>query len=150
MITVDVNTKSFDDSLKALSKRMANLRPVMASIGAILETQVRNRRESRTDPDGEAWAPWAASTIATYPADGYGQLLDRSGAMWDKTGPQWRATADSVRVGFDKGYSTYHEFGTRHMPRRGLLLSDADAGTLGEDDEAEIEAVLQKWLDRAL
>lgn len=33
------------------------------------------------------------------------------------------------------------------MPRRGLFLADWDAGTLGAQDEADLQAELLTWLD---
>ena len=39
-----------------------------------------------------------------------------------------------------------HEFGTRHMPRRGLFFADPDAGTLGAGDEADLEADITAFL----
>jgi phage gpG-like protein len=146
MIDVITDTSAFDDDIRQLERRLGNLRPVMQGIGALLENRIRDRRETLTDPNGLRWAEWAESTRLTYPASGRGKLLDRTGAMWDRTGPQWTATESSVRVGFDKGYATYHEFGTDKMPRRGLLFADPNNGTLGADDEQAITDLLQDWL----
>lgn|SRR3989338_457770 len=151
MIEVTTDTSAFDDSLRQLQKRMGTLRPVFEGLGAVLENKIRDRRETLTDPDGQRWAAWADSTLANYPADGRGKLLDRSGDMWDRTGPQWKVqgmgTDLQLRVGFDKAYPTYHEFGTKHMPRRGLLFADPEKGQLGAQDEQAIDDVLQDWLD---
>ena len=57
-----------------------------------------------------------------------------------------QADATSVRVGFDKGYATFHEFGTKHMPRRGLLFADPEAGTLAPDDAELVIDILQRHL----
>lgn len=167
MIEVTTNTAAFDDSLRQLQRRLGNLRPVLQDIGAVLENAIRDRRETLTDPNGQRWAAWAASTAANYPypgrrnergqfmkGAGRGKLLDRTGAMWDRTGPQWRVQgtlSDQVlRVGFDKAYATYHEFGTRYMPRRGLLFSDPEKGELGAADEQAVIDVLEGWLSGEL
>lgn len=151
MIEITTNQAAFDDQLQQLQRRLGNLRPVFQDVGAVLENKVRDRRESMTDPNGLRWAEWSEWTRATYPQDGRGKLLDRTGAMWDKPGgPIWQLTADGVRVGFDKGYATWHELGTKNMPRRGLLFADPDSGTLGADDEAAVLDVLEKWLSGAL
>ena len=147
MIEVTTDTSGFDDSLRQLRKRLGNLRKPLQDIGAVLENRIRDRRETLTDPNGLRWSDWAESTRLTYPASGRGKLLDRTGAMWDRSGPQWTATDNSLRVGFDKGYATFHEFGTFNMPRRGLLFADPNNGTLGADDEQAINDVLQDWLD---
>ena len=54
--------------------------------------------------------------------------------------------ATSVTVGFGNPVATYHEWGTEHMPRRGLLFADPDAGTLGTDDEAAVLDILSSWI----
>lgn len=154
MIEVTTDTSAFASSLQQLQKRLGNLRPVLQDVGAVLENKIRDRRETLTDPSGQRWAPWAASTIATYPESGRGKLLDRTGDLWDRTGPQWKvqgALGDAVlRVGFDRAYSTFHEFGTRTMPRRGLLFADPEKGELGRADEQAITDVLDDWLSGAL
>lgn len=151
MINVSTDSSGFQDDLRELQRRMGNLRPVFKDLGAVLENKIRDRRETLTDPNGERWAAWAPSTIATYPESGRGKLLDRSGDMWDRTGPQWKVQGMLselvLRVGFDKVYETYHEFGTKHMPRRGLLFADPEKGELGAEDEQAIDDVLQDWLD---
>lgn len=154
MIEVTTDTSGFEDSLRQLHKRLGNLRPVFQDLGAVLENKIRDRRETLKDPDGARWSDWAPSTIATYPADGRRKLLDRTGAMWDRTGPQWKVQgagpAMVLRVGFDKAYATYHEFGTDNMPRRGLLFADPKTGTLGAQDVQAIADVLDDWLSGAL
>jgi phage gpG-like protein len=152
MIEVTTDTRAFDSSLRALQQRLGNLRPVLQDIGAVLENRIKDRRETLTDPAGQTWAAWAASTLASYPPGGRRKLLDRTGAMWDRTGPQWKVQGGLLsdlllRVGFDKGYATYHEFGTQRMPRRGLLFAEPEKGELGAADEQAIEDVLQGWLD---
>ena len=151
MIDVTTDTSAFADSLQQLQKRMGKLRPVFRDLGAALENQIRDRRETLTDPSGERWAEWTDFTRETYPASGRGKLLDRSGDMWDRTGPQWKVSGLAsdllLRVGFDKAYATYHEFGTETMARRGLLFADPERGELGAADEQAIDDVLQDWLD---
>jgi len=151
MIEVTTNTDAFGDSLRQLQKRLGDLRPVLKDIGAVLENKIRDRRETLTDPNGQRWADWSDYTRETYPASGRGKLLDRTGDMWDRTGPQWQVSGMLsdvlLRVGFDRAYSTYHEFGTDTMPRRGLLYADPEKGQLGAEDEQAITDVLNDWLD---
>lgn len=146
MISVQIDDSPFRDQVRLLSYRMRDLTPVLEGVGAALESNVRNRFESRTDPDGMPWAPWAQSTRETYPEGGNRRLLDRLGDMLNGVSYQLNGDA-SVRVGFDKEYATYHEWGTEHMPRRGLLMSDPDQGTLSEDDTATVLAVLNDFIN---
>lgn len=145
MLTVDVNDSGFRAYLQQLDRRLGDLTPVMQSIGMALESNISGRFEARTDPGGHPWAPWAQSTLADYPKDGNRRLLDRYGDMLASLSHQ--ADARSVWVGFGKDYATYHEWGTEHMPRRGLLFDDPDAGTLGPEDEATVLDVLQAFLN---
>ena len=145
MLTITADDKVFRSSLANLYRGMGDLTPVMQSIGTELESRISGRFESRTDPNGSAWAPWAQSTVDGYPEGGNRRLLDRYGDMLASLTHQ--ADATSVRVGFGKPYAAFHEWGTEHMPRRGLLFSDPDAGTLAEGDEAAVLDILGVWLD---
>lgn len=152
MIEVITNTVPFAGSLEQLQRRMKDLTPLMRSIGVKLEGRIAGRFETQTDPDGAGWAAWAASTVATYPEDGRRKLLQRYGDMIDSLNS--KPDASSVRVGFGAvagrnrdAYQTYHEYGSDRMPRRGLLFSDPDQGTLGAGDEQAINELLQDWLD---
>lgn len=145
MLTITTDDKAFRDSLAQLYRGMGNLMPVMQSIGMELESRISGRFESRTDPSGNAWAPWTQSTVDSYPDGGNRRLLDRYGDMLASLSHQ--ADATSVRVGFGQPYAAFHEWGTEHMPRRGLLFADPDAGTLAEGDEAAVLDILAVWLD---
>lgn len=145
MLTITADDKAFRDSLAQLYRGMGNLTPVMQSIGMELESRISGRFESRTDPSGNAWAPWAQSTVDNYPENGNRRLLDRYGDMLASLSHQ--ADANSVRVGFGQPYAAFQEWGTEHTPRRGLLFADPDAGTLAEGDEAAVLDILGVWLD---
>lgn len=145
MIRVTVDDKAFRGILEQLYRGMGDLTPVMQSIGMELESRISGRFESRSDPLGRSWAPWAQSTVDSYPEGGNRQLLDRYGDMLASLSHQ--ADANSARVGFGQPYAAFHEWGTEHMPRRGVLFVDPDAGTLAEDDEAAVLDILGMWLN---
>jgi phage virion morphogenesis protein len=147
MIEVQVDQAAFDNNLRELERRMGNLRPVMESIGAELESRIANRFETRRDPVGRFWAAWSKGYEAQYPSDGRGKVLERSGDMVSSL--NWRADRSSVRVGFGVPYAAYHEFGTRRMPRRGLLFADPENGELSGADERAINELLTDWLNDA-
>lgn len=144
MLTISVNDAAFGSDLARLYKRLGDLTPVMSSIGMELESRISARFETRSDPNGASWAPWAPATVASYPDDGNRRLLDRYGKMLE--GLSHKADNNSVRVGFDKFYATFHEFGTTHMPRRGLLFAEPNSGALGAGDEAAVLDILSVWL----
>lgn len=144
-ITVDINDQPVLDYLNQLLARSSNLLPLMDSIGQEMEGRISSRFETRTDPNGQAWAPWAPSTVKSYPANGHGFLLDRYGDMLRSVSHS--ATATSVTIGFGQPYAAYHEFGTKHMPRRGLLTADPDSGTLGPEDAESILEIVRSYLE---
>lgn len=151
MLTITVDSKPVSDMLDQLSKRMASLQPAMNDIGMAIETRVSGRFETRTDPLGKAWAPWAESTRENYPEDANNQLLNRYGDMLHSL--NFDATSSSVRVGFGAVaskagdvYAAYHEWGTETMPRRGLLYADPVAGTISPDDEQTVLDVIEGFL----
>ena len=151
MITVTVDSKLVTDHLARLQKKTSNLGPAMAGIGQELNSRISARFETRTDPLGHPWAPWAESTRENYPKDGRGLILERYGDMLKSL--SFQATGSSVTVGFGAVasksgdvYAAYHEFGTKKMPRRGLLFADPDAGTLAPDDETAILDIISDFL----
>lgn len=151
MLTITFDSKPVSDMLDELSKRMSNLQPAMNDIGMAIETRVSGRFETRTDPLGKAWEPWAESTRESYPADGRGLLLERYGHMLNSLSSKPDST--SVRIGFGAVastsgdvYAAYHELSTQTMPRRGLLFSDPDAGTISPDDEQTVIDVIEGFL----
>ena len=155
MITVTLDDAAFRTYLRELQARMGDLTRVMDGIGQVVAENAKGRFETRTDPNGQPWKVWAPSTRETYPypgspyvnpidGPGNGKLLDRYGTML--SGLNHQATTDSVRIGFAEPYSTYHELGTRTMPRRGLLMSDPNASTLGATDEAAVIDVLNAFI----
>lgn len=146
MITVKVDDKAFRDELARLYGRMSDLTPVMQDIGSAMLSRISDRFESRTDPLGQSWAPWAASTLNTYPEDGNRKLLDRYGHMLEHR--YSKPDKSTVRIGFVEPYATYHEYGTKHMPRRGLLFADPEAGTLAPDDEALVLDIIDQWVTK--
>lgn len=154
MLTITVEDSAFRATMRRLQEGMGDLTPAMEKIGYTLETNIRNRFENSTDPNGQPWKPWKESTRKTYPfagsvfakveGPGNGKLLDRYGTML--AGLSYDAEAKSVRVGFAMSYATYHEYGTKKMERRGMLMGNPEAGTLGKADEQAVMDILNKFL----
>lgn len=156
MLTISVEDRAVAAYLQQLQDRLSDLTPVMSEIGAALEGNILQRFETRTDPSGAAWKPWAPSTREGYPfaksksasrakyGAGNARLLDRYGTMLQSLNHQ--ADGHSVTIGFATDYAAFHEYGTQNMPRRGMLMADPDQGTLGEDDEATVLDIITYWL----
>jgi len=143
-ITIEISDRPVLDYLHQLRARSSNLQPLMDRIGQEMESRVSARFETRRDPLGRPWAPLASSTLKSYPEDGHGFLLDRHGDMLDSLSHS--ADATSVTIGFGQPYAAYHEFGTKRMPRRGLLTADPDSGTLGPEDAESILDIVREYL----
>lgn len=155
MLTIDVEDSGFRQYLADLQGRLNDLTPVMQSIGQEMENRISARFETETDPDGKAWTQWAESTRESYPypgtpaaeamgRPGAGRILDRYSDMLGSL--NWAADANSVQVGFGQHYAAFHEFGTRKMPRRGLIFQDPETGQLAPDDEQALIDLLEDWL----
>lgn len=150
-VAIDIQDGEVSAVLRRLQKGMQHLEPVLASVGQEMESRVSARFETETDPLGHPWEPWAESTRENYPDDGHGRILDRYSAMLRSLNHQ--VDAESVRIGFGAVaskagdvYAVYHEYGTRFMPRRGLLTADPETGQLAPDDEVAVLDILDVWL----
>lgn len=134
-------------------------RDLLDALGATLEANINLRFETKTDPNGTPWAPLSPATLAIYAAEDGGKrrgtLLERTGQMINSlthnVGP------DYVQVGMSRltdggqwALPLLHETGTTRMPRRGIFLGDWELGTLGAQDEADLLADIDAWLDDAL
>lgn len=63
---IELTNRSGLDYLHGLVKRSENLRPVLAEIGEDMTESAKRRFSSATAPDGTAWAPNSAVTLARY------------------------------------------------------------------------------------
>jgi phage virion morphogenesis protein len=148
-VRIEVDDRALRGRLEAMAQRVANPRAVLDDIGALLESRVQQRFDFKRDPAGVGWKAWAESTAFQRAKEGRGELLihggKRSQHLRDTLNHQ--VTGDSVLVGFGADYAAFHEFGTRRMPRRGLLLANPETGTLGEADARSVLNLLKEYLD---
>lgn len=142
MMHTEINSQPVDDLLRRLVDSGQNLHPVMDAIGMTLESRTSARFETKTDPTGKAWAPWKPSTVKSYPNDGNRKLLDRFGDMLLSLNHQ--ADDSSVFIGFGQPHAEFHERSTRNMERRGMLMANPLAGTLGAGDEDAVLRLLNE------
>ncbi len=148
MISIDIDDRQILDVLARLRARVDDMTPVMNAIGMKLEARISRRFEDTTDPNGRLWMPGSRGYPweydRRYPKDGNRRLLDRTGDLLD--GLSYQADRDSVVIGFGVDYAAFHEYGTKHMQRRGILFSDPVARTLGDDDRDSILVILSRYL----
>ena len=65
---IELTDRSGLDYLRGLVKRGQNLQPLLKEIGEDQAEATKRRFASATDPDGNAWAPNSAVTLANYSA----------------------------------------------------------------------------------
>ncbi|MFO1351914.1 MAG: phage virion morphogenesis protein [Gammaproteobacteria bacterium] len=115
-------------------------RGMMEAVAAVGESQTRRRIQSeKRNPDGAPWPPWSRSYAATRGAQhslliNEGHLLDSLTHDADSTEAVW---------GTNLIYAATHQFGDRdrHVPPRPFL-------GLSAENEAEILAVIEDWIER--
>lgn len=146
MLTISIENRLLADKLGEIMQEMADMKPLMSGIGQALESRVSEHFETETDPEGKPWAAWSPDYLANYPKGGNRRILDFYGDMLNNL--NHKADSDSVRVGFGTLIATYHEFGTEHMPRRGLLTANPETGELAARDEAEILNIIDSWMGK--
>ena len=155
MLTIHKDRDDITPTLRELLGKLSDFSEPMAGIGQELESRISARFETQTDPNGSAWHPWAKSTRASYPFSGTpaaakagkvgnGRLLDRYGDMLRSLNHQ--AGQAEVVVGFGVDYAVFHEYGTRKMPRRGLIFANPQSETLSADDEQAVIDIINDWL----
>ncbi|TAG76545.1 MAG: virion morphogenesis protein [Burkholderiales bacterium] len=124
---------------------------LLDALAQSLSERMALRFETKTDPTGTKWKDHEPSTTARYAAEdarignrrGRGSLLIRTGLM--RASLTRERTARDVLVGFARPYAVFHEFGTRRMPRRGLVFADPEAGKLSDDDIAALLKTGERW-----
>jgi phage gpG-like protein len=158
-------TATFDED-GALARKLAaaidsleHPRDLFEIIGALLESNINSRFDAKQDPSGSRWEPIAPSTIAAYAKAKppvAGTLLERTRRL--RSSLAYNADDAGVEVGFGP-YATdggawqiaeLHEFGTKRMPRRGLLTANPQTGQLGAGDVADIGAEIERFLSGVL
>ena len=163
MLTIHKDRDDITPALRELLGKLSDFSEPMDGIGSAIKGRISGRFETQTDPNGQAWHPWAESTDKYYPRPGSkaasktgkvgnGRLLDRYGDMLRDLNYQPGQT--EVTIGFAHGYATHHEFGTKkngnkHIPRRGLIFANPQSETLSADDEQAVIDIINNWLELA-
>lgn len=155
--------------LSAIDGLIAQLeRPgaLFQDIGAKLEANANLRFETKTDPEGNAWAPIRPATKEIYESDWFiernpafkggipGTLLERTRQL--RASLAYNAGADYVEIGTSRQVGkrkwqvgALMEWGTEKMVPRRILTADPKAGRLGDDDKADVLAIVNGWLGAA-
>lgn len=125
-------------------------------IGATMETQIRTRiADTKETPDGDPWPAWSEHYADTRHGGhsllmGEGHLLDSIAYVADDDGAE--AGTNMIYAGVLQFGASQGEFG---RTGRGAPIPWGDIPArpfvgLGDDDMAEIEGVMDDWVDRQL
>ena len=134
-VTVSVDTSRLDRLLHDFPATLARAqRKALSAIGAHVASEAtRAFREPSLRPS--PWAP-RKDRKAKHP------LLIKSGAL--RQSISWRITApDTVQIGSDKKYASYHQHGTKNMPARPFFPIDK-SGRLTPRMMRKINADIEK------
>lgn len=149
-ITITVADQAVLSMLARLQQHYANPQPMLEDIALTLESKIYQRFELKEDPNGSPWAEWANATRQQHEKQDRGSLLEMYGRMIDSL----NSAADDTHavVGFNVPYAVHHEFGARDgkLPRRGMLLGDPVAHTLGDEDREAVLQVMRDYMQAAI
>lgn len=143
------NEETLRSYFAQLSGNLSQMQAAHEKIGASLKKSILERFAMQSDPQGNPWPEWHPFTARQAKKTGQKYLLLRSTTMLQSL--HYQATPDSVTVGFaqrptgkQQPYAAFHEFGTKNMPRRGMVFADPQQQTLSaEDEQAALDAVQQ-------
>lgn len=172
MVQIEISgMEAIQAQLQRLQGMVGDLTPVMGEIGQKVETNIRNRFETKTAPSGHAWEPYKAISAAIHRARTgsapTGSLLQRTVKLQGSA--EHHAGADFVEVGLSNKVAQYHEFGTAGrtsktgkpygaIPRRGMVFGSVSGvgaaaqvtQALSASDEADVMDIIQRHISAAI
>lgn len=109
-IRIEVADAEVAAGIQRLVDTGRDLRPAFDAIGAALLFSTQNRFQAQAGPDGQPWAPFAASTRKRMPESRQpGVLLRDRGRLYGSL--TFAADGGGVEVGTNVVYAAIHQFG---------------------------------------
>jgi len=164
MIELTLDDRALQQALEGLSRRLADLTPLMRRVAQVMEEGTRTHFEEERGPDGQKWKPLADSTLLAYMRRASpGGLLTRRGntraraikALADKKilrdsghlAYEWDTDAGalSARLSTKTKYAATHQFGDekRNIPARPFLgFSESIKAGIVDAARRHVEEVL--------
>lgn len=141
--SVTVDDTELRAELARVRARLANMLPVMRSIGQTLRTNVDLGFRGEHDPWDRAWRPLSRRTLAQRRGTS-AQILRDTGRLANSM--TYRADRNSVSVGTNVEYAEDHQFGVpaRRVPIRAMLPirnGQVDLPQTWKDDILDILAI---------
>ena len=118
--------EAIEVKLKKLQDIGTNTKPLMQTLGNILQNEIEDAFENETSPFGQKWAALKPSTLKQKTRQGKGSKILRSeGYLADR----WITKADSDQVSVSNNikkngfaYGLTHQFGTNNAFGRGVKI----------------------------
>jgi phage virion morphogenesis protein len=163
MIRVDLTEDEITAALERLSRSLTNMTPVMQDVGELMVRSTKLRFTEGRSPEGAAWLPKSATTLAAYQARGdrmdFRPLFGPSGRLSSEIFYEVGAGGDSVEVGSNLIYAAVMQFGAA----QGAFGSTSRGGPIpwgsiparpflgvSEDDRTNILASIDEWLQSSV
>lgn len=127
--------------LAAISRRVRDLRPLLAEIGEQVVSQTQINFITGRGPDGKAWIP-------SRRAEAGGQTLIDTGRLRGSIG--YRATDRQVEIGTNVVYAAIHQFGGRAGRGLKVTLPARPFLPMRVDQIDDLDAIMNRFLERVL
>jgi phage virion morphogenesis protein len=130
-------------ALAGLAARVGDLGPALDEIGSSQVAEVQNRFESGKGPDGGAWRPLSAVTLAK--RGGSAKMLRDTGALYDSQVHSVSGTG--VKVGTNSAIGGIHQFGGQAGRGRKVTIPARPYLGISDAGRKEILAILADHLE---
>lgn len=179
MITIKINDREIQQTIKRLARAGGDLKPAMQDIGEYLTVSTKKRFAEGQAPDGTPWEPNTAATIAAFARRKKGSSVRRPGERRPKkrdlgaagkkpligesrrlsTEINYRADASSVAVGSSLEQAAVMQFGAKKgdfgRTKRGAAIPFGNIPArpylgLSDDDKVEIMEILREYLSAVM
>jgi phage virion morphogenesis protein len=132
---IEIKSTLLENYLEKLKNNIKKRRKVMHSLGMMVKKSVRERFETKIDPNENPWERNRPSTILRKGTDD--PLID-TGALLKSI--YMRSDKDGFMVYTQTPYAVFHQMGTSHVPERAFM------GFSEEDEKKAIELIEKEML----
>lgn len=120
MISTYVDLNPTIKQLNKLGGKLNKTQPLLEDVGQYLVSMIDAGFRKEVDPYNKKWQPLSPATISEKERKGYPlKILTRTGKM--RSSVRYIVKGRSVQIIVDSSYATFHQTGTRKMPKRQIL-----------------------------
>ena len=143
MIKFRIEGQDVSKKLATLIRQLKNPKEMMQEVSDIIVEDIKERIiKTKTDPEGNKWAPWAPSTQEARVKDGTAALglLYRNGELARSITATMKGSK-AFEIGSNLEYAKYLQEGTTRMPARPFIGISKRAQT-------GINQVIKQYLEK--